>query len=397
MNKGQFFCSLLGALSSLSFANEWQVSGYVESQIHVFPNSPTQSAQFESTDLSLAAQPQWTWSNEDQDTLIRITPFMRIDQRDSERSHFDMREMYIHNIHSDWELKAGIAKVFWGVTEFQHLVDVINQTDLIEDIDGEEKLGQPMINVTWVQEYGLLDFYLLPYFRQPTFAGTEGRLRTPIIIDHKNATFDASNEEHHLDGAIRWSTVMDQWDIGTHVFYGTERTPELRFNPQHPTRLYPHYANMFQLGLDAQWTGESWLHKAEVIWRNDGRSPYWAVQLGTEYTVYDVKMSGHDIGFLAEYGGDTLSKNDTARLFQNDLSLGVRWTLNDIVGSQLLAGFTYDLDYADRSFFIEASRRLNDQWKLILEARLFDADNDRSALYIAEKDSHLLLTLQFYF
>ena len=41
----------------------------------------------------------------------------------------------------DWSLSIGLGKVFWGVTEFNHLVDVINQTDLVEGIDGEAKLG----------------------------------------------------------------------------------------------------------------------------------------------------------------------------------------------------------------------------------------------------------------
>jgi hypothetical protein len=386
---------LLLMASSAALANEWQFSGYIEGQGQFFTARPAFQDQLSHSNLSIATQPQWTWSEGNQ--LVRITPFLRIDQKDDERTHADLRELYWHGVYDTWELKLGVAKVFWGVTEFQHLVDVINQTDLIEDIDGEDKLGQPMISLTLIEESGLLDLYLLPYFRQPTFSGRSGRLRPALAINTDHATYDAEHKEHHLDAAIRWSGVFDQWDMGTYVFYGTERTPELRFNPANPDELYPHYANMTQWGLDAQWTGESWLLKAEVIWQDDGRKPFWAVQLGTEYTLYDLNMTGYDVGFLLEYGADTLSKDDKARLFQNDLSIGMRWTLNDIAGSQLLAGVTYDLDYADRSLFIEASRRLSDAWKLTFEARVFDADDTRSALYTARQDSHLVLSLQYYF
>ena len=44
-------------------------------------------------------------------------------------------------------LLVGAAKVFWGTAESRHLVDIINQTDAVEDIDEEDKLGQPMVKV----------------------------------------------------------------------------------------------------------------------------------------------------------------------------------------------------------------------------------------------------------
>jgi len=54
---------------------------------------------------------------------------------------------------------------FWGVTEFQHLVDIINQTDLVENIDTEDKLGQPMINLALINDWGTVDLFIMPYFR----------------------------------------------------------------------------------------------------------------------------------------------------------------------------------------------------------------------------------------
>ena len=62
-------------------------------------------------------------------------------------AHGDIRELAYVHASDDWELRLGIRKEFWGVTEFQHLVDVINQTDGVEDFDGEDKLGQQMVNL----------------------------------------------------------------------------------------------------------------------------------------------------------------------------------------------------------------------------------------------------------
>ena len=55
------------------------------------------------------------------------------------------------------ELRAGIGRVFWGVTESYHLVDVINQTDLVENVDRKDKLGQPLVNFTLVRDWGALE------------------------------------------------------------------------------------------------------------------------------------------------------------------------------------------------------------------------------------------------
>ena len=104
------------------------------------------------------------------------------DTRTAHRLHGDIREfLWTHIADSNaWELRTGIGKVFWGVSESQHLVDVINQSDLQTDIDGEDKLGQPMINLTLVKNYGNFDFFVLPGFRERTFQPDVGRL-SPVF------------------------------------------------------------------------------------------------------------------------------------------------------------------------------------------------------------------------
>ena len=102
--------------------------------------------------------------------------FVREDSMDDERSHADIRELSWLYYSDDWELRLGISKVFWGVAESQHLVDIINQTDAVENVDGEDKLGQPMINLTLIRDWGNVDLFVLPYLRERTFTGVNGLL-----------------------------------------------------------------------------------------------------------------------------------------------------------------------------------------------------------------------------
>ena len=101
--------------------------------------------------------------------------FGRVDQHDRNRTHGDIREAFFELFFDEWTLGFGIHKVFWGVTESRHLVDIINQTDLVENTDGEDKLGQPMLNLALIGDYGTVDLFVLPYFRERTFAGADGR------------------------------------------------------------------------------------------------------------------------------------------------------------------------------------------------------------------------------
>ena len=91
-----------------------------------------------------------------------INRFARYDNQDDERSHVDLREAYWGYDGDSWDVNAGFSKVFWGVAESRHLVDVINQTDLVEDLDQEDKLGQPMVNVNLQRDYGRFELYVMP-------------------------------------------------------------------------------------------------------------------------------------------------------------------------------------------------------------------------------------------
>ena len=331
------------------------------------------------------------------DTLT-FTPYIRLDQHDNERTHGDIRELSWTHIGSDWELHTGIRRIFWGVTEFQHLVDIINQTDGVEDIDGEDKLGQPMINLSLVRDWGIVDLLVLPGFRERTFPGIHGRLRSGFVVDTDQAGYESSAEQGHVDLAMRWSHTLGDYDIGAYWFHGTSRDPLLQIgaDSQGNPVLVPFYQQIDQFGLDLQATLGDWLWKFETIWRDGDSDTYWAAQGGFEYTLVGINETSMDLGMLVEYGWDQRGKDATG-LFQNDLFLGARLAVNDAASSEILAGIGYDLDYHSHSLLIEASRRLGDSWKISLDARFFSSDEPADITYALRQDDHLQLTLERYF
>ncbi|EDN66506.1 conserved hypothetical protein [Beggiatoa sp. PS] len=296
-------------------------------------------------------------------------------------------------------MRVGIRKVFWGVTESQHLVDIINQSDLVDHPDTEEKLGQPMINLALIRDWGTLDLFLLPGFRERTFPGHEGRLYgNGIAIDTDQTRYQSGAKENHVDWALRWEHMLGDSDIGLSHFSGTNRDP--RFLPGLDDKdqlvLTPYYEKMHQTGLDIQITKEDILWKLEAISRKGQQGRFTALTAGLEYSFVGVFESDADVGIVTEYLFDD-RKDNAATFFENDVMLGLRLALNDVQSTELLAGGIFDLDSSGSFFLIEGSRRLGESWKLSLEAYLYANIPEDDLAYGFRREGFMQLELAWYF
>lgn len=395
---------ILLMLAAQNHAAEFEASGKLGIEGRYFFQEAQFPQQSGKVNLSIFAEPElyWSWNNEN-DTLL-FKPFLRGDQHDSQRSHGDIRELTWTRVGNDWELRTGINKVYWGVTEFQHLVDVINQTDAVEDVDGEDKLGQQMINLSLVRDWGVLDIFVMPGFRERTFVGKHGRLRSGIVVNTDKAEYEASAGQKHIDYALRWTNSIGDFDLGSSWFRGTNREPLFNVAIKNTTllpqnenlELIPYYELMDQISFDVQATLGDWLWKAEALYRNTNTTDYWASQAGFEYTRIGVFDSAIDIGYLIEYGWDSRGEA-IGTINQNDLFLGSRIALNDMPSTEVLIGVGIDLDHNSQSLIIEASRRLGDSYKLSFDVRWFNSSNKEDILTQLSQDEHLQITLEKYF
>ncbi len=390
------FLSVLSINSAMSL--DFGFSGSVALESRYFPESALHDEQFGHESFSAVLQPElfYEWDGGYQRAVF--TPFFRWDQHDEERTHWDVRELYWEMIQDDYELRFGARQVFWGVAESQHLVDIINQTDQIESIDGEDKLGQPMLQLTLVQDWGTLNGFLMSGFRERNFAGGEGRLRAPLPVLMDRAVYESSAEEWHLDWALRWSHYFDVFDVGISHFNGTSREPLLQLGADEAGNpvLTPLYPLINQTGLDVQATVGGWLFKLEAITRGGQGERYYAGVGGFEYTFGDVGRSGIDIGVLAEYGYDDRG-DEATQPFDDDIFVGSRLAFNDVQSTDLLAGVFVDRDSGAGAARLEGSRRLGSTFKLSVELNAyFNAPAD-DPLYGLRRDSYLQVELARYF
>ncbi len=381
-----------------------KITGSIGAEIRAFPLMPIHAGQ-KPQSAGLFGEIEYSLQLRN-NLRFTVKPFFRWDASDQERTHFDLREAYLLKV---WkkprlELRFGVDKVFWGVTESVHLVDIINQDDGVENVDGEDKLGQPMLALTVPRKWGAVSFYFLPYFRPRTFPGRGGRLRSALRVEPDTAVFGDSRLRHwHPDFAIRYSHTIKAVDVGLHYFRGTSRDPVFRlgFNGREPV-LVPVYEQIDQVGVDAQFTKGPWLVKLESIVRLRQKNAvfreedYVAVAGGFEYTFFRIFKTNADLGLLGEYLYDSRQRR-AGTPFANDIFAGVRLALNNPQDTQVLAGAIQDLRSPERSFFVEASTRIGTNWKLTVEARLFTQTRPTSSLFSVRRDNLFMVEMTYNF
>ncbi|PCI32367.1 MAG: hypothetical protein COB54_07670 [Alphaproteobacteria bacterium] len=385
--------------------SNFTLSGYVEIEGRGFTQSSFNSQPKDWT-VSFAVEPLLEYVSDTSSSQIIFRSFGRVDVNDSDRSHFDIRELKWTGTRDRWQMTVGIDTVFWGVTESSHLVDILNQDDNLEDIDQEDKLGQPMASLSYDSNYGVFSAYIMTYFRELRFPGQKGRFSPPLAVDYSQTEYQAGSGKWHTDWAVRWSHVIGNFDVGLYHFRGTNRDVDLVVGNDGAGNavLIPHYNLIGQTGLDVQATFDDVLVKFEAI-RRTGSGPvsgpemdrdFWAMAGGIEYTFYGLGDGASDIGILAEYLYDDRGGQATTP-FEDDLFMGMRWAANDIDSTEVLVGAIFDLDTSAKFVNVEGSRRIGDNWKVTLDARFFLGVPMTDPVYLQSRDDFVQIRLARYF
>lgn len=438
-------------------AGEWESS--FEPEFTWYPSDNPNARVPESNydgNTSVAVSVARSWSGTYH--LFDLNLFAREDQQDSNRTHSDVREALLSVFLNNVELQAGIGRVFWGVTEAVHVVDVINQDDYVENIDGEDKLGQPLTALKWYSPFGDFSAYALPYFRSQEFNADDARVSLPVAVYEEDEQFESDKGNKHVDYAFRWKHYIGPVDIGLSWFKGTAREPRLvpcyrsgttRANadgsssdspncdinsgvPDQPDAaavalndflaafgigessdeqaeqieaeilseisLIPHYDQSEQLGLDMQYTIGPAALKLEAVLREQLDNEYLIADAGFEYTFSTFLGTDADVSIVAEYLYDERGQDGRfVATFDDDVFIGSRIALNNAADTQMLGGVIVDRNHGSRLYSLEATHRINDSTLLSVETRFISDVGENDPIAVAEYEDYVRATVSFYY
>lgn len=381
-----------------------EIDGWIGIEQRFFPQGGLVEDQPSSTSVPLLGVKYYNSWDEGEQELI-VDALYRKDSSDSNRDDVELRDFYWSFLGEEMQLNVGYRKVFWGVTEFTNPVDIINQTDLIDDPLGNEKLGQPMLNLTTVNRLGTFSFFLMPRFRDRVMSGRDARFRSELLVDTNHAVFEKSDGRDHLDYAVRGSSYIDSVDFSLSYFNGTERGPELALsqNDKDEQVLLPRYGQIEQFGLELQWTLDNVQFKYEGSYRKKSKEfsllsdpNFTSYVIGLEYTFYSIFDTRADLGVIAEYIYDSRrAQADTP--FEKDVFSGIRLAFNDEQSFEIVAGVVRDLDDDSMIWTIDMNRRIQQTMTLKMRAIVMDNIAQNNLLHGIRRDSNIELEFLYFF
>ena len=333
--------------------------------------------------------------------MFAVSPWVQHHSDYDDTLRWDLREAYL-GLHDDaWRMRLGYTRVSWGAMDALRLIDIINQRDRFDLLDGAEKLGQPMLAFTLYPGVGTLELYALPYFREMPFPDRRGRLRPPLPVDTDRPLYESGSTHETIDLAARFLHTVGTLDFGLHLFQGRNRMPLLVPDdlippilrdpgPSPDPMLVPLYEDIRQVGMEAQWALSGWLLKCEAFHRSGFLERYAAFAGGVERTLYGWAGTRADLSLLAEYVYDERGTSSAAMtIFDNDLLLGFRLARGGISDLTMEGGVLYDLDTGETIATLQAGRRIGSAGRIDADLWFLLNTPDDSVLHPFRREDHL--------
>ncbi len=321
-------------------------------------------------------------------------PYYRYDHNDKERSLFNFKENYLIYLHDNSEVKLGIAEIFWGVTESKNLVDIINVYDGT-DGDQKAKLGQSMLSYsTYSERGGIFDFYYLPFFSKKPQIGESGRLRLSKPIESYDVIYSGGAGDKVPSWALKWEKNIGMSDFSIQAFRGNSReSSTIPLIEGITLKYFAGYERISQIGTYIQTISGPYLFKVEAIRRHGQknakniRENYYSYTLGTEYLINRLFDKIWDLSLFIEYSNDDRG-NDSTDIMQNDIFMAGQFLFNDVNGTELLIGSTFDIDGGGNTSNFELSSRITEDIRVKGTYQLYWSTNNKDPLYDFRRDNY---------
>lgn len=357
----------------------------------------------------------------------------RIDRKDEDRNFFTIEDAYFSARLFSGQVKvlAGYKIFNWTATEAFHPADQINSRNYDGELENLEKKGELTVELEVPVWQGTLSLFVLPRFEEPKLPGANSRqggtgitLDRPVVVDGTDAqtndhwvmqfgfntiqSFSFGDVSFHAIRHInRNYPLLGTHDFGTRTF--SIIFPPISFQQLLPntTNVRPYYFQTTQIGGTLQWmlpvvTKVEWAYRwferdreimdlslADQVTINGYpaeslRKPvdHAEVALGFEYP-YDHE-SGTSSMFLLEFNtflGTSKEERQRLSIFQRDMFVGYRFSLNDFMGREFLLSSIIDLEgQSEQLYSISYSQRLSDTWRFRAGVRVYQADRPVSRL-----------------
>jgi len=399
---------LLGLVlfSTFVFA-EVQTEGYIGFDYQTYSKKDSKH----SSNLTLQQQLKLTYTQDSFSSIIEL--YAQEDNsdynslKDNERSYVRVNELYAQYDFEEDKVLLGKNIRFWGALEAVNIVDTFNIQDNRNDPLRTDKIGAYNFEYAHFFEDSEVSIITKFYEQKNEFA-TSSYIYSPLKKNEKLE--DKLNSEKSLHRPTVYLTysgsLYSNYSLDYAFIYQNGYDSQRYLTKKNDT-FYEHVYLVNKFMTYNTMVIDSTLYKLELLYAdvidNKEVSDYVHVALGVEHTLEQLD-NGAEIGVIGEYYYyDTFDKDkfddlDLSVNFQNDLFLGLRYSLNDVADTSAVGGVILDTQYDEQSYYIEYETRVNDMFKIKADYRYIEPSKTHNTAYSKQgRHQRLGLNVSYHF
>lgn len=308
------------------------------------------------------------------------------------QSGIDLQDAALTYTRDDFQALLGYEIESWSVTEASELTNIVNQIDLERDITGNTRMGQPMLRLSYLSDFGWFGLYYFPLSPERRFDPVFG-------LNGIDAIYDTGRQDREPGYALRYRHTLGAVEVGAFGYRGLDKSPVPVVENGIPRLFYP---EVTQHGLSLQaLLGDTYL-RSEVLAISGRPDRTGTIRDSLSYgfeiedQTYGVFGMDADLSLLAAYTRNSLGRSST-ELLQDDLSLGAKLNWNNVGSTELSLLLTHDLTFGSTFASLGFEARLRDNLKLELDVvEYFDVHAD-DILAPLQDAGHARLELTLFF
>jgi len=386
----------LALLGSSLFA-EVQTEGYVglDSQIY------SQKDSKHSSSLTLEQQLKLTYEKGDFSSALEV--FAQEDYTDisnkknNDRSFVRINEVYAQYEFEEDRILLGKNIRFWGALEVNNLVDTFNIQDGRNDPTRTDKIGAYNFEYTHYLEESEFSLITKFYEQKRKMSASTYMYSTLQEGENLNNSLDSEKSLYRPNIYLTYNgSLNDEYAIDYAFIYQNGYDSQ-RYSTKSGSTYTEHVYLVNKFMTYNTLVVDSTLYKIEFAYADviddNTVSDYINLGLGVEHTLEHLE-DGSEIGLIGEYyyyntlNDDKLSDIDLAQSFQNDLFLGLRYSLNDVSDSSAVGGIILDTQYNEQNYYVEYESRFFDTFKVKVDARYIEPSTSHNTVFAKQGRQH---------
>ena len=292
------------------------------------------------------------------------------DKDDENRRYVDVNDLYYKHEFENSDLLVGRNTRFWGAMEFYNHTDVFNTKDWLDNpFDYDSKIGSN--NIAYTHYFDNSDLAVIAKIGEARQRVQDTKSVNNFLPANYNDTLVTQKDENRPSLFVKYTGSAEEVQLDYALIYENGYDEQRYLAPVGVSLQQHAYLVDKLMGYATYVEGET-IYKTELAYtKSDDEkvSDYAQLSAGVEHTFYGV-IGKSDVGLLAEYyryeeeDDAKLGAKAFGNLFDNDVSLGFRVTLNDSADTDILGGLAVDEKTQEKLFLVEYNTRLDNRYKL---------------------------------